>query len=768
MKNWFPQKRVNGFLLTIVIVSVLIPLSFIVFVTAVSRQVDERMSQLKSSRASQFFALYPAFQIGQTFTREGLRALLADEGFHEIKNSENLVAGTFAFEGTGENPELVLHRSPFDGAGHGLDHLRARLRFEIAEGKLKIRELARLNSPDPLDKIEIAPKKISSYYAGRVRSQSPVALSDIPVNVRQAVMAIEDVNFLEHSGVSLRSIGRALLKDIQTGTKAQGGSTITQQLMKNLYFSRKKSWWRKIREAVFAVVTEFRHTKEEILEAYLNEVYMGQWSTQEIHGVSDGARFYFNQNVSDIGLSQAATLAALIQSPNAYDPHKDPAPLTKRRNLVLKKMFDVGFILEDEYKMAVQDSLAIIARDKILEDIGYFMDLVLKTLPDNIKNRLDADALTVYTSLNPYLQSTASRALKNNLDRLQKQIPAIKKKEEKGIHLQSALIAIDVPNCAILSLQGGSSYRQTQFNRILQGKRQPGSLFKPYVFLAGLNFPSPDKPITPSTELEGTQFEWKYDNQVWKPKNYEKEYPEKVTAIKALEDSLNVPTAHLAQKVGIPQIVDMITKSGVKSFIPVFPSISLGGTDVTPYELAEAYTTFGNLGKGCALRPILDVYDENKNVVLETKPQLEDRLPLIPTFQTVEMLKGVFARGTARYAQMSGVNWKYFAGKTGTTNDYKDAWFVGFSPQILTLVWVGYDEEEKVGLTGAAAALPLWSEFMKIAQDFVALGDFAMPEGVTKTEVDPVSGKLSTPRCPDRADEYFVSGTEPRENCPLH
>lgn len=768
MKNWFRRKRVKGFLLTALALILAIPLAALLFFTTVSHQIDEKMSQLRSSRASLFFALYPSYQVGMRFSRDQLRSLLEDQGFQEIKNPENLVAGTFALSNTPDGAELVLHRGPFAGAGHALEHLRARIRFENSEGFLKIKELGRLNSADALEKIEIAPKKISAFYAGRLRSQSPVALSDIPVSVRQAVMAIEDINFLEHGGVSPRSIVRAILKDIQAGKKAQGGSTITQQLMKNLYFSRQKSWWRKIREAVFAIVTEIKHSKEDILEAYLNEVYMGQWSTQEIHGVSEGARFYFNQSISDIGLSQAATLAALVQSPNAYDPHKDPTPLLKRRNLVLKKMVDAGFILKDEYKLATEDSLGIVPREKVLEDIGYFMDLVMKTLPDNIKNRLDTDALTIYTSLNPYLQSSAAKALKNNLDRLKKGIPAIKKKEARGIHLQSALIAVDIPNCSVIAVQGGSSYRQTQFNRVLQGKRQPGSLFKPYVFLAGFANPSPEKPITAVTELDGTQFEWKYDNQVWKPRNYEKEYPEKVTARKALEDSINVPTAHLAQMVGVPKIVDLITRSGIKSKVPVFPSISLGSTDVTPYELAEAYTTFANLGKGCNLRPVIDVFDENKNIVMETKAEFEERLPLVPTFQTVQLLKGVFARGTARYSQGSGVQWQYFAGKTGTTNDYKDAWFVGFSPQIMAMVWVGYDEEEKVGLTGAAAALPLWSEFMKTAQDFFPLADFPVPEGLSKVDVDPLSGKLATSRCPQHVDEYFVPGTEPRNSCPLH
>lgn len=745
-----------------------ITLGTVFYILYVINTIDARMEQLSSSRASLFFALYPPYKAGQKFLASEFKDLLNDQGFLEKKSREELVSGTFAVEGTKDEPEYYLHRIPFRMGNQAFDHLRVKLKLKREGAFLHINEIKRLNPEEDQEKVDIPPKKISAYYAGRVRTQTPVGLSDIPVSVRHAVMAIEDVRFLEHSGISPRSILRALIKDLASGKKAEGGSTITQQLMKNLFFTRKKSWTRKGKEAVFALITELRHSKEDILVAYLNDVYLGQWATQEIHGVSEGARFYFNQSIADISLSQSATLAALVQSPNAYDPHKNPAPLLNRRNLVLKKMFEADFILKDEYDFAIGEPLGITPKNRVLEDVGYFMDLVMNEIPESLKNQLDTDALSIYTTLNPFLQSIATRALRDNLTRLLKDVPAIKKREEKGVHLQSALIAIDVPTCSVVTLQGGSSYRQTQFNRVLQGKRQPGSLFKPFVYIAAFANPPPDGPITAITELSGVQFDWKYDGQTWRPKNYDKEYPEKVTARKALENSINVPTASLAQKIGIPPIVDTIQRSGIQSRVPSVPSIILGSADVTPFELAESFTTLANIGKGCKPRPLVSINDEKGNPILESKPEFIERLPATATFLTNHILKGVFATGTAKFIQGWGVDTQYFAGKTGTTNEYKDAWFVGYSPEILALVWVGYDEEAKVGLTGAVAALPLWSDFMKSAQGYFKLTEFAAPDGLLRYDIDPDTLSLATARCPNRYPEYFIQGTQPTNTCMRH
>lgn len=743
---------------------VLVAVSVGIYITLITHRIDERIRQLHEAKGSQFFALYPALRVGQSFSRSDLRAFVEDQGYVEAKDAEDVLPGEYSFRGG----VLRLNRLDFPGAGYPQERARAQVELQESGDLFVISRVTLTENRQDVDHFPSRPKKIAAFVAGRLRTQSSVPLSDMPVSMRHAIMAIEDVHFLEHPGVSLRGTLRALWNDLRKGSFAEGGSTITQQLMKNLFFSREKAISRKVKEAIFAFVTESRHSKEAILEAYLNEVYFGQMSTHEIHGVSEAARYYFNRPIAEITLAQSALLAAIVQAPGLHDPRRHPDRALKRRNTVLKKMEGAGFIDAIEAQAALKEPLAVVPPERSLDDANYFMDLVMQQLPPDLRARLETESLSIYTTLNPYLQSAASRLLKANIDRLQKLSPSIRAKEKRGYHLQAALIAVSVRDGTVLALQGGKSYKQTQFNRVLQGKRQPGSLFKPFVFLAGFDHLSSGDKLTPLTELEDTPFEWKYEGQSWKPRNYDNEFREKVTAREALEQSLNIPTARLAALVGVNPIRETLIKAGIKSKIPAVPSISLGSAEVTPLEMADAYTTLANVGTSVGLRPYIDVFDETGNKLRANEITAQPVLPQGPSFLTIQLLKGVFTRGTARSALASGIPLANFAGKTGTTNDSKDAWFVGFSPNLLVLVWVGYDEEEKVGLSGSVAALPLWVEFVKRARPFLTSEDFPIPEGVVGIEVDPTSRALATPNCPTRETEYFTKGTEPSNLCSLH
>lgn len=737
---------------------------FAAYLGVITHRIGTRMEQLKTTRSSAFYAFYPEMLKGQQFRPAELRSILADQGFVERKNPEELSLGEYSLAQRDNNLELTLFRPPFEGAGHVLERLRARLDFQAKDRAFELTQITALDSGTSLDRYESVPKKVAAYYAGRLRTQNAVTLSEIPVSMRLAVIAIEDVNFLEHIGVSFRGTIRALLKDVKAGKFVEGGSTITQQLMKNLFFSREKSITRKIKEILYAFVTEARHSKEDILESYLNEVYLGQRGPHEIHGVSEGARYYFNRPISQLTLAQSATLAAIIQAPNAQDPHRFADKTTARRNLVLRKMLDAEFILKDEFETATTEPLGVTPSEKNLSDVDYAIDLVLSQLPKDVRARLDNEPLAVYTTLNPMLQSAASEVLAANIARLGTISKDIRKREQQGMHVQGALVSVDVKTCSVLALQGGRSYRQTQFNRVLQGRRQPGSLFKPFVFLAGFNA----HVIAPDTLLEDAPFEWKYEgNQTWSPRNYDKNFRGPVTTRQALELSLNVPTARAAEKVGIGPIRQMIINSGVQSPIPAVPSISLGSADVTPFEMANAYTTFANLGNRCSLRAFSSVFDSNRNLIAQSAPEFQPALPPAATFQTVNVMKGVFSHGTARAAQSRGLPLQRFAGKSGTTNENKDAWFMGFSPDILALVWLGYDEELELGLTGSAASLPTWADFMEAARPFLGQNDFVPPDGVREYIVDRALPPAGEPpeNCLDPVVEYFLSGTEPRAYC---
>jgi penicillin-binding protein 1B len=728
---------------------------FLAYVGVLTHRIDTRIAQLRSSQASSFYGFYPAFEPGQQFSSGEVQTLLQSQGFLSRANPESLIPGEYFLRLHSTGADLTLFRSAFSGPGHSLGQMKARFTFEGPPELLVLKSITS-ESGEALAKLDVAPKKVASYFAGRLRTQNAVSLSEMPVSMRMAAIAIEDVRFLEHHGVSLRSTARALFRDLMARKFVEGGSTITQQLMKNLFFSNDKALSRKIKEAIFALITEARHSKEAILEAYLNEVYMGQWGPHEIHGISEGAQYYFNRPVSRLSLAQSAMLAAIVQAPNAHDPRRHPEKSLQRRNLVLKKMLDAEFILQDEYEVAKEEPLGV-SQTGTLADVDYAIDLVLSRLPADIRAKLDSDVLTLYLTLNPYLQGAASEVLTANIERLKVAVPDIVAKEKKGVHLQGALIAIDVKNCTLLALQGGRSYRQTQFNRVTQGKRQPGSLFKPFVFLAGFAKPM-DPPLSPLTVLDDTPFEWVYDNQTWSPKNYDGDFRGPVKAREVLEKSINVPTARLAEKVGLAKIREVIAAAGVQSPLPAVPSLSLGGVDVTPLELAEAYTTLANMGQRCDLRPMLEVYDGNGNQLLKTEKVTREALPPEPVFQTLNLMRGVFTHGSARGASAAGMPHRDFAGKTGTTNEGRDTWFVGFTPDVLALIWMGYDEQEKLGLTGASAAVPMWANFMKKARPYIPDDKFVAPEGLTSVNIER-SG--NTAACPDPVLEYFTPGNAP-------
>lgn len=737
----------------------------LIYVSSINSMIDSRMEQIHTAKSSRFIALFPPLEKGQRFSRQELRAYLEDQGFNQAGTADDLVAGEYAW-GPGKNPEgLTLHRPEFDGPGHSLERMMVKLHFQITEGALVVDRIENVDTRTDLEKLDSVPKPLANFLAGRLRTQDVVPLSEIPVSMRHAIMAIEDTKFLEHYGVSLRGIFRALMKNLRAGKASQGGSTITQQLMKNLFFTKQKKISRKLKEALFAFVTEMRYSKEDILEAYLNEVYLGQWSTHEIHGVGEGARYYFNRPATELSLAQSALMAAMVQAPNSLDPRRKPDNALKRRNLVLKKMLEADFILEPEYEMAAAEPLGVISHERSLDDVEYFMDLVMSRLPGGMRDRLEHEALTIYVTLNPFLQNLASHVVAENIERLVKAYPALQKKVKKGMHLQGSLIAINPEQCAVLALQGGVNYRLTQFNRILQGKRQPGSLFKPFVALSGLRTSRPEAPITPITTYDDSPFEWAYDKQIWKPKNYDGKFRGPVTVRQLIEESINVPTARLTQAVGVEPIVESLRLAGIQSNVPHVPSIALGSAEVTPYELAQAFSTIANLGAYCELRPFYAVFDENKNLIADNRMNFEERLPKEPVFQTVHIMKGTLTHGTARSTAWSGLNLSNFAGKTGTTNDAKDAWFVGFSPQLLVLVWVGFDEEQNVGLTGSAAALPIWLDFIKNSGPFRRTDDFIKPENLSECVVDrPALPDPEHPEkvpVPEKYTEYFQKGTEP-------
>ncbi len=743
------------------VVAVLIfTLGFAVYFSLIARKIDNRMSELKSTKPTQFYSVYPPFKINQKFADYELKEFLRSLGYIEKNVNDELSVSEYTIERK-EEVILTLYRAEFIAPGYNMPKMMAKIFFEPSDGFLHLKKIELFDTHDNVEIFENIPVRLGLFYAGRLRTQEFVPLSKIPAVTRLAVIAIEDLHFLEHHGFSFRGFLRAMLTNLKAKRFVQGGSTITQQLMKNLFFSHEKEIRRKIKEALFALVTELRHSKENILEAYLNEVYLGQCGNREIHGFSEGALYYFQKTIGKLTLAQSATLAAMIQAPNVYNPKNYSTKLLKRRNLVLEKMLLNDFITKEEYETAIKEQIGIDIKDKNLEDTYYAIDYIASNLPESVKSKLSSRSFMVFSSINNYLQEVASRAIRQNLIRLKRDFSHISENEKKGYMVESALVAIDAINCSVLALSGGRSYKDTQYNRVKSAFRQPGSLFKPFVYLSAFL----TKNYTPLSTIEDSPFTWEYENQSWIPRNYDKKFRGPISLREALENSINVPTAKLAKEIGIEQIVSVIKDAGIKSNLPSLPSISLGSAEVTPMELAIAFTTLSNLGRYCEPRSYLNIFDDNGNLVEKNDPSFITKFPEAPVFQTVNILKGVFTHGTAKRANFAASN---FAGKTGTTNEYNDAWFVGFSPQILVLVWVGYDEKIKLGLSGTGAALPTWINFINHSHPFYSDNDFVPPLDLTPVVIDRISGKIAGSGCKDVVTEYFMKGTEPTEKCEIH
>ena len=616
--------------------------------------------------------------------------------------------------------------------------------------------------------IELEPELLSGLYQGVWEERHLVTLDEVPPLLLRAIIDVEDQHFYEHHGIDLGGVARALWVNLRRGHTVQGGSTLTQQLMKNFFLSDERNIKRKAREAMMALIVERRFSKQEILENYINEIYFGQKGAQGIYGVWEASRFYFGAEPQQLSVAEMAMLASLIKAPNRYSPLHDAEGAQRRRNYALGLMLKQGDITAEQYAAAVAEPVRVAPLLTQAKDAPYFVDFVRQELaqayPSDV---LNTEGLRIYTALDMRLQHLAEQALQNGVADLEKRYPRLR--ADKPIdQLQACLIAIQPQTGAIKAMMGGRDYRFTQFNRCTQALRQPGSVFKPFTYLTAFEQTRHGDPhILPTTRIEDEPFDWAFDNQVWSPANYKKHYMGMVSVREALEFSLNAATARLAQQIGLPAILDTARRMGISSPLPPYPSVVLGAAEVTPSEVAQAFSALANSGLRAQPLSIKKVIDRG-GLPIERKPvQVEQVVSPDTAYLVTHLMEGVLDYGTGRPARKRGFS-RPAAGKTGTTNDYRDAWFVGFTPDLLAVVWVGFDQKRPLNLAGAEAALPIWTEFMKQATASMPATDFAPPPGVSLVKIDPLSGQLATPACPETIEEAFYKGDEPTTPCALH
>jgi len=631
--------------------------------------------------------------------------------------------------------------------------------------------IASLQGPDgrPVSYVALEPELIGVLSASPGKDCIPVLLSDVPASLVDAVLAIEDRRFFEHRGLDVRRIGAAMLANLRVGRVVQGGSTITQQLAKNLYLSPRRTLLRKAREAAIALVLESRYTKEEILEAYLNEVYLGQDGGWAIHGVGRAAQHYFGKDVTSLDLAESALLAALIRGPSLYSPFRQPAAARERRDLVLERMYMQGGISEEAYSEARDRPLRVKQSPPPAHSARYFIDFVREQLGASLVSDLGPGA-AVFTSLDLRLQEAAEEAIRAGLEQLELQYPAL---VQEDASLQAALVALDPRSGQILALAGGRDYGQSQFNRAVTARRQPGSAFKPIVALSALSWQGrsgeADRPFTLASVLEDTRLVVETVAGDWEPANYDRRFRGRVTLRDALEHSLNVPFARLGMAVGPPRIVETARRLGIDSPLQAVPSLALGASEVSLLELTRAYGVLAAGGFRADTRPILAVLDREGNLQQEGERTGEQAFAAAEAYLVTSALRGAVERGTGRGLRALGYHGDV-AAKSGTTNDFRDGWFVGYVPSLTVGVWVGFDDGRGIGLPGARVALPIFARFLSGAigpggdQWPYGRSAFVRPEGLDVVEVDLQSGLRAGPGCRG-VREYFLTGTAPEESC---
>jgi penicillin-binding protein 1A len=576
-----------------------------------------------------------------------------------------------------------------------------------------------LEIPDVKQLESYRPKSATRLYADDgtlyaelfVEKRVPIPITEMPRHLKLAFVAIEDVRFYGHFGVDLRGIARALYKNVLRKGKTEGASTITQQLARNLYLTPQKTYKRKIEEAILAIQIERTYSKEEILNMYLNLIYLGEGA----HGVESAAYTYFHKRAKDLMLGESAMLAAMTKSPSRLSPYKNPERAMERKNIVLKKMYEAGFINNKEYTDATKTTIVLAPFKAYEKKTGYYIEYVKQALEEHVE-----DPQEIYTTGFNVKTPISLKMTYYAYEAIERGIQAYQKRHPQAVPPEVALIAMEIKTGELKVLIGGRDFSVSPFNRAVQAKRQPGSAFKPIIYLTAL-----EQGYTPDTILRDApiSFTNPYTGVVWSPKNYGNEYHGDVTMRKALELSLNTATVRLLEKVGVENVIDMAKQLHINSNFEPNLTLSLGTTEIAPIELAAAYATIARGGTyipPVAIKTITTIEGEEKYY----EQALEEPIVLPEVaYALVDIMKGVIQRGTARAASKMPY---YLAGKTGTTDDFRDAWFIGYSPNLICAVWVGYDKKTNLAgkEAGATAALPIWIDFMSKALQYYPNEDF--------------------------------------------
>jgi penicillin-binding protein 1B len=735
---------------------------FCYFYIKYDRIIAQRFRSPVFSNSAKIYALPRTVHDGDRADAKEIAALLRRAGYSDKDGQSTLGSFHLVSDGIEITPGPESYHSP--EAAH----------ISIQDGQVE-RIVSKGND---LSAYELEPQLVTSLFDSEQRSKRQVVkYADIPKVMLDAVLAIEDRRFFEHSGVNFVRMFEAVWIDLTRARHEQGGSTITMQLSRGFFLTPEKTIRRKLTEMLIAEELEQKFSKQQIFEFYGNWVNLGQRGSFAISGFAEASRAYFNKDLKDITLPEAALLAGIIQGPSRLSPYRHPERALERRNLVLDSMVETHAITREQADKAKATPLKLAPPNVEASDAPYFVDMVRETLINKFSDHdLNDESYRIYTTLDPDLQKAAAQAVEMGIKLVDDQVTKMRTKRVKvgkkietqvtpGPQAQVAMVVLDPHTGAVLALVGGRDYGFSQLNHALS-KRPTGSIFKPFVYAAAMNTALDGSPtvITPASMVTDAPSSFAYGDQIYEPRNYKEEYKGEVTLRYALAMSLNNATVKVAEEVGYDKVADLAKSAGIVS-VKATPAMALGSYEAAPLDMAGAYTSFAN--NGVRLSPILvnSVRTEKGDVVANFKtdqrPVLDPRISYVMT----NMMEGVINNGLGYTAvRLRGFSLPA-AGKTGSSHD---GWFAGYTSNLLCIVWVGYDDYSDLRLSGAMTAAPIWTEFMKKASalpQYSNMRDFAQPTGVVDVQLDKVTNRLATPACPDDYTAAFVAGTEPRETC---
>lgn len=728
------QKKTISIVL-IVFTALLFSLAFYVY--SLNQQIKNRLEQGWFLPPVEVYASPLQIVKSQTYTYAEINSMLKESNYRQRSSTQTLRKGDYNWgsaefcSGEFSAPICLQLRHPEQGYF-----------LVLFEKNYEVLNIYSQQQKNMINSLGLKAELFAQFYDGKPILRDFTALSDTPLYCLQAATAIEDSGFLEHKGVSFLGIARAALKNLVSGRVSQGGSTITQQLVKNYFLTPERTFKRKFIELFMSIILESQVSKDQILEAYLNVIYMGQNGPFQVRGFGAASQFYFNKKLGQLKLDECALLAAIINSPGRYNPFKNPDNALTRRNKVLEDMHKNQMIDSQHKDRAENQSLPKKQNAELTDPAPYYVDAVYSELKSlGIEQ---SDGVKVYTQLHISAQQSAQKAIKEGLNKLETQWKSLKDKAEKGKTLQALLISADLETGGVVALVGGRNFKKSQYNRAIVSKRQVGSIMKPFTYLAALESLTPDgEAYTPLTVLKDKSFTYEYEGQSWSPENYSKNQLGEVPLFYALKNSMNIPTAKLGLDVGLSSVIGVAKRMGIESELKPFPSITLGAFEVGAMEMLQAYSNLGRMGNSKKLHLIKKVTDLKDQLLFE-RPQTSEQ---VVSAQNAAVLLGILQNtidnGTGQLARRLGFT-RPAAGKTGTTSDFKDAWFAGLTPQMVTVVWVGYDDNTPHGLTGASGALPIWVDFMKAQHQNLKVLNFNWPDGIEEREIE-ASDYLSGP-----------------------